>query len=83
LSRTHLASIEWQVRARLPLPIDDLRQDLPAELPPLIKGYLRCGAKLVGEPAWDPDFGTADLPLMLRMADLSARYARRAGVAAG
>jgi putative hemolysin len=24
----------------------------------------------MGEPAWDPDFNTADLPLMLRTADL-------------
>ncbi|MBI3366970.1 MAG: ornithine-acyl-ACP acyltransferase, partial [Burkholderiales bacterium] len=47
------------------------------EPPPLIKGYLKCGAQLLGAPAWDPDFGTADLPLMLNLADLPASYRRR------
>lgn len=76
LRETHLAPIECQVRPRLPLPVDELRSDLAVEPPPLIKGYLRCGAKLLGAPAWDPDFGTADLPMMLRIADLPARYRR-------
>jgi len=74
LERTHLASVEWQVRPRLALPVDDLRQDLAVEVPALIKGYLRCGAKILGAPAWDPDFNTADLPMMMRLADLPARY---------
>ncbi|MFT3953171.1 MAG: GNAT family N-acyltransferase [Piscinibacter sp.] len=76
LRRTHMASIEWRVRPRLALPVDELRSDLPVEPPPLIKGYLRCGAKLLGAPAWDPDFGTADLPLMMRIGDLPERYRR-------
>lgn len=76
LEKTHLASPEWQVRPRLPLPVDDLRQDLQVEPPPLIKGYLRCGAKILGRPAWDPDFNTADLPMMMRIADLPSRYRR-------
>jgi putative hemolysin len=75
---THLASIDCQVRPRLPLPIAHLRQDLQVEPPALIRGYLRCGAKLMGEPAWDPDFNTADLPLLLRTADLPARFRRLA-----
>jgi len=76
LRRTHLASIEWRVRPRLALPVEELRSDLAVEPPPLIKGYLRCGATLLGAPAWDPDFGTADLPLMMRIGDLPARYRR-------
>lgn len=74
LQKTHLAAIEWQVRPRLPLPVDELRTDLAVEPPPLIKGYLRCGARILGRPAWDPDFNTADLPMMMRIADLPARY---------
>jgi len=74
LQKTHLAAIEWQVRPRLPLPVDELRTDLAVEAPPLIKGYLRCGARILGRPAWDPDFNTADLPMMMRIADLPARY---------
>lgn len=76
LRKTHLAPIDCQVRPRLPLPVDELRSDLPVEAPALIKGYLRCGAKVLGAPAWDPDFNTADLPLMMRIADLPARYRR-------
>ena len=76
LERTHLAAPEWQVQPRLALPVADLRHDLQVEPPPLIKGYLRCGARILGAPAWDPDFNTADLPMMMRIADLPARYKR-------
>jgi putative hemolysin len=74
LRKTHLAPIEWQVRPRLPLPVDELQGDLEVEAPALIKGYLRCGAKVLGPPAWDPDFNTADLPMLMRIGDLPARY---------
>jgi putative hemolysin len=74
LRRTHLAPVQWQVSARLALPVDELQNDLSVEAPALIKGYLRCGAKVLGAPAWDPDFNTADLPLLLRIDDLPARY---------
>jgi putative hemolysin len=74
LRKTHLAPIEWQVRPRLPLPVDELQSDLAVEAPALIKGYLRCGARVLGPPAWDPDFNTADLPLLMRIADLPPRY---------
>ncbi len=79
LAATHLAPIDCRVRPRLPLPVEHLRQDLQVEPPALIRGYLRCGAKLMGEPAWDPDFNTADLPLLLRTADLPARFRRHGG----
>jgi putative hemolysin len=58
----------------LPLPIDDLNAALAVELPALIKGYVRLGAKVLGAPAWDPDFNTADLPMMMRVSDLPRRY---------
>ena len=72
----HLAPIEWQVRPRLPLPVEQLDDSLPVDPPPLIRGYLRLGAKVLGAPAWDPDFNTADLPMLMRVADLPARYHR-------
>ena len=74
LRETHLASPEWRVTPRLALPVDSLRQDLEVDTPALIKGYLRCGAKVLGPPAWDPDFRTADLPLLMRFDELPARY---------
>ncbi len=76
LRETHLADARWRVHPRLPLPVDGLRGDLEPETPPLIKGYLRCGAQLLGAPAWDPDFNTADLPLMMQAALLPPRYRR-------
>lgn len=74
LRQSHLAPIEWRVTPRLPLPVEELRRDMQVEAPPLIKGYLRCGATVLGAPAWDPDFNTADLPMLLRIEDLPARY---------
>ena len=76
LRQTHLAPIEWRVEPRLALPVADLRHDLDVDAPALIKGYLRCGAKVLGAPAWDPHFNTADLPMLLRIDDLPARYRR-------
>jgi putative hemolysin len=76
LRKTHPAPVEWQVSPRMPLPVEELRRDLIVEAPALVKGYLRCGAKLLGAPAWDPDFNTADLPLLLRIDDLPSRYRR-------
>ncbi len=77
LKQDHLASPDDQVRPRLPLPVDELATGRTAEPPALIKGYLKCGGKLLGPPAWDPDFGTADLPMLLRLSDLPGSYRRR------
>jgi len=74
LRQTHLAPVEDHVLPRLPLPVDELDDTLDVEPPALIKGYLRLGARVLGAPAWDPDFNTADLPLLMRIADLPPRY---------
>ena len=50
-----------------------------ARIPTLLKGYLRLGAWIGGEPAWDPDFNSADLFVLLPLARLEGRYARHYG----
>lgn len=72
----NLSPLEYRVFPRCPLPLAALRNDLPAELPPLLKGYLRAGAYVCGDPAWDPDFNTADLQILMPMSRLNNRYAR-------
>ena len=72
----HMGPQEYRVFPRCPLPMAALQHDVVASTPPLIKGYLRAGAWICGEPAWDPDFNTADLPILLPMAKLSSRYAK-------
>ena len=74
LSKSNMASVEFHVRPRLPLPIEELDSELPVEPPALIRGYLRIGAKILGAPAWDPDFITADLPMLMQVKDLPHRY---------
>ena len=83
LSQKHLAPIEWRVFPRCPLPRGMLGVNLGHEalnrqaIPPLIKGYLRTGAYVCGEPAWDADFNTADLFMLLPIANLNRRHAAR------
>jgi putative hemolysin len=74
LKHTHLVQEKWQTTPRLALPVDKLDCSLQVEIPALIKGYLRAGGKVLGAPAWDPDFNTADLPMMNQLCDLPARY---------
>ena len=74
LRQTHLASIEYHVRPKMPLPLGQLDSSLDVEVPALIKGYLRTGAKVLGPPAWDPVFNTADLPMIMHIKGLPERY---------
>ncbi len=74
-----LAPPEYRVFPRNPYPLRDLRaieSITPPRVPPLLKGYMRIGAWIGGEPAWDPDFNTADLFVMLPMARMAATYSR-------
>jgi putative hemolysin len=76
LGSNQLAPTEFHAFPRLPLPLKKLNGGLDVEAPPLIKGYLKLGAKICSAPAWDPDFNTADLLTMLRLSDINPRYAK-------
>jgi putative hemolysin len=67
---------EWRVFPSCALPFAALGDQTEEFLPPLIKGYLRLGAYVCGDPAWDPDFNTADLLVLLPMSRLNKRYAK-------
>ncbi len=77
LAAHHLAPVEWRSAPRCRLPVESLDDGRTAALPPLIKGYIRTGAMVCGEPAWDPDFNTADLLMLLPMDQLNRSYVRR------
>jgi putative hemolysin len=74
VSQTHMADPAWRVQAHTPLPVEQFNSQLEVEPPALIKGYLRMGARVLGAPAWDPDFNTADLPMLMRIEELPMRY---------
>ena len=76
LSALHLAPPERRVLPLDPLDLAPLRSDLEVVTPALIKGYLRCGAELLGPPARDAAFGCADLPLLMTLAGLPQRHRR-------
>ncbi|MVW71618.1 MULTISPECIES: GNAT family N-acetyltransferase [unclassified Bordetella] len=61
-------------------PVERLNSTLPGRVPPLIKGYLNLGARICGEPAWDPDFNAADFPVLLDMTQMNRRYRRHFGL---
>ncbi|MFF4211819.1 GNAT family N-acetyltransferase [Streptomyces sp. NPDC001796] len=72
----YLAPEEYRVRPLLPWRPETPAPEGHAELPPLLRGYLRLGAWVCGEPAHDPDFGVADLYVLLSMRRINARYLR-------
>ena len=76
LKQTHYSPEEYRVFPKVPLPLNELRQDLEVEAPPLMKGYLRAGVWICGEPHWDKDFGSADMLVMMPMANIHPRYAK-------
>jgi putative hemolysin len=62
------------VRPFNPLPVDKLFNDHLINIPPLLNGYLKLGARIIGKPAWDPEFQTADFLTLLDLDDLPDRY---------
>ena len=75
--RQAMAGPDLRVTPRAPLLSAQVPGDvLDAPLPPLLKAYLRLGAKACGEPCRDPDFGVADVFILLRVADLNPTYSR-------
>lgn len=78
LGHNYLSPPAQRVRAYNPLPASDCRAHTTTpRLPPLLKAYVSLGARACGEPYWDRDFDCADVFMLLNVADLAPRYARR------
>ncbi len=76
--RGHLAPAGRRCRARNPLPIGGIERAAgPVTVPPLLRGYLRLGAKVCGPPAHDPEFAVADFLVLLDLTTANQRYLRR------
>jgi putative hemolysin len=74
----YLVGEHEQATPRVSLPVDAVDNDLPAQPPALLRAYLRLGSRVLGPPAWDSAFNTADLALRLRVKDLPPRFRRDA-----
>ncbi|UNM12728.1 GNAT family N-acetyltransferase [Streptomyces formicae] len=73
----HLAPEEYWVTPHKLWTADGIaRPEGRTELPPLLRGYLRLGAWVCGAPAHDPDFGVADLYVLLSLRRTNPRYLR-------
>lgn len=76
LAQHHLVSDMLRVKPHLPLSRRDDVAGHPYTVPPLLKAYLRLGAKIGGEPCLDPDFNVADVFILLATRRIERRYAR-------
>ncbi|CAG8866591.1 hypothetical protein PS627_02005 [Pseudomonas fluorescens] len=76
LRERYLCTEHLRAEPRKPLPSLALPGNVIAEMPPLLKAYMRLGAKICGEPCWDEDFQVADVFILLKRDDLCPRYAR-------
>jgi putative hemolysin len=63
-----------------PVAFSRIPVDTKVQEPALIRGYLKIGAKVCGEPSWDPDFNTADFLLLMDLQSMHPRYARHFGL---
>lgn len=78
----HAAAPELTVHPYRPVIVDGVAlESIPAPervvMPPLMRGYLRLGAQVCGDPAHDPDFGVADFPALLDKRRADIRYLNR------
>jgi putative hemolysin len=60
----------------LPAPAQVSKAAHLAAVPPLLRGYLRLGAWVCGQPAHDPDFDVADFFVLLSVDRVDRRYMR-------
>ena len=72
-SNDWLSPSEYRVFPRHSFPLRGQALLVP-QIPPLITGYTRLGAWIGGDPAWDPDFNTADFFVLLSLSRMPKKY---------
>ncbi len=77
VSESRMSPEDLRAIPRQRLPLEALRNFLPHDPPPLLRAWLDLGAWVCGDPAIDPDFDRAAIPLLLPLARMRERYARR------
>ena len=80
--RRHAAPVEYTVHPYRPVVLDgrgldEIEAPVRVSVPPLMRGYLRLGAQVCGQPAHDPDFGVGDFPALLDKRRADTRYLKR------
>ena len=72
----HLSKPQRRVTPKLILPAmtGSSEPSGVVKMPALLKAYLRMGARVCGEPCWDPDFNCVDFFVLLALEDLPRRY---------
>lgn len=76
LQEKYYASDERRVQPHHPWQADGVERVEKLVLPPLVKGYLRLGAKVCGPPAFDADFNVADFFVLLDIQSVDERYVK-------
>ncbi|WP_457028482.1 GNAT family N-acetyltransferase [Kitasatospora sp. P5_F3] len=76
MAARYLAPAEYRVTPHRPWDPTGVVRPERATIPALLRGYLRLGAWVCGEPAYDPDFGVADLYVLLSLERTDPRYLR-------
>ena len=74
LRTKHYSDEATRVSPLIPWDHQGIERPARATLPPLIKGYIRLGAKAYGPPAHDADFGVADFFVVLDLQNVDERY---------
>lgn len=78
-----LAPVEYRVFPLLRFPHEKLERGPQCEIPALLRSYLKIGARVCGEPCWDPQFNCADFLILLALDQIQPRYARHFDIGAG
>lgn len=73
----HAAPAALRVTPHVPWRYDDAIEDGVTVVPPLLRAYLKLGAKVLGPPSYDAAFNTADLFILLDTHAIPPRVLQR------